>query len=377
MQNTAFTAPVNTLLHEEGDVMNRSVQSARSHIARRLTAGTVAATAVMLLGIAGPTAWGATPKDIRWGTGPVGSAGNKALVVLADVLNKAMPEYRISVLPTAGSVPTMKEYATGELDGTYTSDVALKELKADTGRFKGFAPNIKYPAIQSLWCYTLDVGLAIKASDRNSIKDWKDLSGKPVYTGPLPFDTRKHLENAMAAVGVHHIYRQVDLSTAGSQLDSGAIKAMSLYAAGGITPAPWIAEASLAVDWAALNPSAEEVAKLKAAGFPIVEVDPANFHKKDVYVKKVTLLPFYWGFDLGHTVSADEMYKILTVIEQHADELAKLDPSFKQISGGRMAAFQKEALESTWNLALIHPGLVKYMKARGVWDSKWDSNVAK
>jgi len=344
---------------------------------RKSAASCIATTAAILIAFAGSTAWGAAPKDIRWGTGPVGSAGNKALIALAQVLNKEMPEYRITVLPTAGAVPTMKEFATGELDGDYVSDVGLKELKADTGRFKGFAPNIKHPLIQSLWCYTLDVGLAIKSSDRDTIKSWEDLSGKPVYTGPLPFDTRKHLENAMAAIGVHHIYKQVDLSTAGSQLDSGAIKAMSLYAAGGVTPAPWIAEASLAVDWAALNPSAAEVARLKAAGFSVIEVDPANFHKKETYVQQVTLLPFYWGFDLGNVVSADEMYRILTVIERRADELATLDPSFRQISGGRMAAFQKQALESTWNLALIHPGLAKYMKARGVWDGKWDSNVAK
>jgi uncharacterized protein len=338
---------------------------------------TIAAIAVAsLLGCASAAAWSA-PKDIRWGTGPVGSSGGKALVALASVLNKAMPELRISVLPTPGAVTTVKGYATGEFDGYYGSDVALKELKADSGRFKGFRPNIKQPLIQSLWCYTLDVGLAIKASDRDSIKKWEDLSGKEVYTGPLPFDTRRQLENAMAAVGVHHIYKQVDLSTAGSQLNSGSIRGMSIYAAGGKTPPPWIAEATLAVDWAALNPSPDELDKLKAAGFGIVEVDPANFHKKELYVKKVTLLPFYWGFDLGHIVSADEMYKILTVIEAHADELAKLDPSFRQISGGQMAAFQKQALESTWNLVPIHPGLAKYMKARGVWDSKWDSNVAK
>ena len=55
-----------------------------------------------------------------------------------------------------------------------------------------------------------------------------------------------------------------------------------------------------------------------------------------------------------------------------ASALATLD----EISGGRMAAFEKQALESTWNLVPIHPGLAKYMKARGVWDSKWDSNVA-
>jgi TRAP transporter TAXI family solute receptor len=343
---------------------------------RGLAAGFFASSIVALTGLSGSAAW-AAPKDIRWGTGPVGSSGQKALVALANILNKAMPEYRITVMPTAGAVTTVKGFATGEFDGYYGSDVALKELKADVGRFKDFKSHVKHQPIQSLWCYTLDVGLAIKASDRGKIKKWEDLTGQPVYTGPLPFDTRKHLEDAMAAVGVRHIYKQVDLSTVGSQLNSGSIKGMTIYAAGGQTPPPWMAEASLAVDWAALNPSPDEVAKLKAKGFAVVQVDPANFHKKELYVKKVTLLPFYWGFDLGPVVSADDMYKMLTVIEQHADELGKLDSSFREIGGGKMAAFQKQALESTWNLVPIHPGLAKYLKAKGMWDSKWDSNVAK
>jgi TRAP transporter TAXI family solute receptor len=317
----------------------------------------------------------AAPKDIKWGTGPVGSSGHKALVVLADILNKAMPEFRISVLPYPGAVGTVKAFATGDINGYYGSDVALKEFKADDGRFKGFKANVKIQPVQSFWCYTLDVGLAIKATDMATIKSWHDLTGKEVYTGPLPFDTRKHLENAMHAIGVKHVYKQVDLSTAGSQLDAGSIKGMIIYAAGGKTPAPWISQASLAVDWAALNPTAEEAAQLKAKGFASEQVPAANFHK-NAHADKVTLLPFYWGFDLGADVSADEMYKMLTIIEQHADELAKLDPSFAQIGGGKMAEFQKRALESTADLVPIHPGLVKYLKAKKMWDSKWDSHIA-
>ena len=194
--------------------------------------------------------------------------------------------------------------------------------------------------------------------------------------GPLPFDTRKHLENALAALGVKHVYKQVDLSTAGSQLNSGSIEAMIIYAAGGKTPPPWISEASLSVDWAALNPSAEEIATLKSKGFAIAEVDPANFHKKEIYVKQVTLMPFYWGFDLGMNVSADAMFKMLNIVEKHADELAKLDPSFEQIGGGNMAKFQRQALETTADLVPIHPGLAKFLKTKGLWDSKWDSKVA-
>jgi len=328
-----------------------------------------------LLAAASGAAW--SQKDIRWGTGPVGSSGHKALVVLANVLNKAMPGYRITVLPMPGAVMTVKGFATGDLEGYYGSDVALKELKEDSGRFKGFKANLKHQPVQSLWCYTLDVGLAIKKSDAKTIRKWADLSGKPVYTGPLPFDTRKHLENAMAAVGAHHVYTQVDLSTAGSQLNSGAIKAMIIYAAGGETPAPWIAEASLAVDWTALNPSPDEVKKLQSAGFVLAEVDPKSFHRAEAGSRKVALLPFYWGFDLGLDVPDDDMVKMLSVIEQHADELAAADPSFKQISHGRLAAFQKQALQSTWSLVPIHPGLAKYLKSKGMWDSKWDANIAK
>ena len=356
--------------------MLKRVHPARALVARGLAAFVFAAFTVGLIGLTS-TAARSEPKDIKWGTGPVGSSGGKALIVLANILNKQMPEFRITVLPYPGAVGTVKGFATGELSGYYGSDVALKELSEDTGRFKGFKSHIKVQPLQSFWCYTLDVGLAIKASEREKIKNWEDLSGKNVYTGPLPFDTRLHLEQAMAAVGAKHVYKQVDLSTAGSQLNSGSIEAMIIYAAGGKTPAPWISEASLAVDWAALNPDAAELAKLKAAGFGVEEVDPASFHKKTDYVKKVTLLPFYWGFDLGLNVSTDEMYKMLTIIDKNSDELAKLDPSFKQIGGGQMAAFQKKALESTWKLVPIHPGLAKYLKEKGMWDSKWDSNVAK
>ena len=342
----------------------------------RVLAPAAVAAALLTLGAASVPAR-AAPKDIRWGTGPVGSSGHKALVVLANVLNREMPEFRITVLPTPGAVTTVKGFATGEYDGYYGSDVALKELASDSGRFKGFKANVKIQPVQSFWCYTLDVGLAIKASDAGTIKKWTDLSGKPVYTGPLPFDTRKHLENAMAAVGVHHNYTQVDLSTAGSQLNAGSIRAMIIYVAGGITPPPWLSEASLAVDWAVLNPSAQELATLKSKGFASLEVPASNFGSKNIHAKQATMMPFFWGFDLGMKVSTDEMYKMLNIIDKHADELAKGDPSFREIAGGKMAQFEKTALESTWKYVPIHPGLAKYLKAKGLWDSRWDSDLAK
>ena len=339
------------------------VFSKRALLARSLAAVQFAALTFGLIGSLSSTAW-AEPKDIKWGTGPVGSVGHKALVILADLLNKEMPDYRITVLPMPGAVMTVKGYATNQIDAFYGSDDSLREFAADSGRFKGFKASVQRQPVQSMWVFTLDVGLAIKASNADKIKKWSDLTGKKVFTGPLPFDTRLHLENALAAVGAKHTYTQVDLSNAGSQLNSGTIDAMIVYYTGGVVPAPWLTEASLSVDWAGLNPSPEEIATLKTKGFALEEVEASKISKNDIHVKKLTLSPFYWGFDIGMNMSTEDVYKMLTIIDKHADELAKLDGDFAQISGGKLAEFQTKALDQTWDLIPIHPGLAKFLEGK-------------
>ncbi len=328
-----------------------------------------------LVGMPVSAAWSqAQPKDIRWGTPPVGTTGHKAMVALANVLNKEMPQYRISVLPTAGAIATVKGFATGELEGFYGSDIAFHEPATDTNRFKGFKARVKYQPMQSFWSNTIEVSLAVHARNKDKIKKWGDLAGKRVFTGPLPFDVRAHIERALDGLGVKFTYVQVDLATVGSQLESGAIDAMLIYTGSESAPPPWLAEASLAADWAALNLSADEIATLTKKGLSHVEVSP-NVFKRNVHVDKVIELPFYYGFDVGQNVPADDVYKMLTIIEKHAAELAKTDPTFAQIAKD-MKGFQKRGVESSADLVPIHPGLAKWMREKGVWDAKWDSKIA-
>jgi TRAP-type uncharacterized transport system substrate-binding protein len=141
-------------------------------------------------------------KDIRWGTSAVGSSGHKALVVLADVLNREWTGYRVTVQPAPGAIITVKGYATGQFDGYYGADIAFYELANDTNRFKGFKSAMKRQPVQSFWAFTVEVGSAVRVADRNKYRSWKDLSGQPVFTGPLPWDTRAQLERAYAALGV-------------------------------------------------------------------------------------------------------------------------------------------------------------------------------
>lgn len=314
-------------------------------------------------------------KEIPWGTSAVGSAGHKALVVLADMLNKEMPKYRITVQPTPGAIVTVKGYATGQFEGYYGADIAFYEMANDIKRFKGFKKSMKREPVQSFWTFTVEMGMAVHARDKGKYKSWKDFTGKALFTGNPPWDTRAQLERIFEALGIKYNYRQVDLSAAGSLLESGRIDGFGLYSNGEAGVPPWITEASLATDWAAINPSADEIAKLRKAGFAIFEQTPKVF-KRDVHADKVILMPFYYGFHVGLEVPEDDVYQMLKIVEKNAQSLAKADASFSQIARG-MPEFQRRGVMAAVNLVPVHPGLAKYMREKGVWDSKWDSRIAK
>ena len=171
-------------------------------------------------------------KEIPWGTSAVGSSGHRALVALAEVLNREMPKYRVTVQPTPGAIVSVKGFATGKFEGYYGADIAFYELAKDIKRFKGFKANMKRQPLQSFWVYTVEMGTAIHVRDQGKIKSWRDLTDKVIFTGAPPWDTRAQLERAYEALGIKYKYRQVDLSAAGSLLQSGSLDGFALYSNG-------------------------------------------------------------------------------------------------------------------------------------------------
>ncbi|MCP5155588.1 MAG: TRAP transporter substrate-binding protein [Ectothiorhodospiraceae bacterium] len=312
--------------------------------------------------------------EIRWGTSRVGSSGHRALVNLAEVLKREMPNYQFTVQPTPGAIVSVKGYATGQMEGYYGSDVAFYELANGIKRFKGFKENMQREPVQSMWNFTVEVGLAIHARDREKIKSWSDLKGMRLFTGPRPWDTRAQMERALEALGIDFEYIEVDIGTAGSLLDAGRFAGMTVYANAESATAPWITEAGLAVDWAALNPSDDEKAKLEAAGFRMVNVKNSVF-KENIHADHIVLLPFYYGFHVGLEVPEEDVYKMLVAVEKNADALAQADKGFTQIKND-MVGMQRRGIESAVNLVRIHPGLARYMRERNAWNSAWDARVA-
>tara|TARA_R110000868_G_scaffold1301_3_gene10098 strand:- start:2439 stop:3458 length:1020 start_codon:yes stop_codon:yes gene_type:complete len=312
--------------------------------------------------------------DITWGTSAVGSSGHRALVNLSTVLNKEMKDYQVTVQPMPGAIVSVKSYAAGKTLGYYGADIAFFELANGTNRFKGFKDQMKRQPVQSFWAFTVEVGAAIHERDKDKIKSWSDLTDKQVFSGPLPWDTRAQLERGLAAVGTKHKYIEVDLSTAGSLMESGRLDGFIIYTNAEATTAPWITEAGLATNWVALNPTKEEEAKLKQAGLAVVDV-PASAFKRDIGSPSAKLLPFYYGFHVGMEIPEADVYRMLNIIEKNVDELVKLDKAFAQLKD--MKGMQRRGVESSIDLVPVHPGLAKWMKEKGVWDAKWDSRIAK
>jgi len=325
--------------------------------------------------ILGAAATSASAKEIRWGTSRVGSSGHRAVTNLANVMQGKLGDYNITVQPMPGAIFTVKSYASGKIEAYYGADIAFYEYANNIKRFKGFKAQAKRDPVQSFWAFTVEMGVGIHARDVGKINNWGDLGGKDFFTGPRPWDTRAQLERALEALNVNFNYKEVSTKTAGALLQSGSYQAFGVYTNAEATTAGWIQQASLQTDWASLNPSAAEVAKLKAAGFAVVQVPTKVFGKPKTHVEMATLLPFYYGLHLGMDVPAKDMYNILKTIEANVGALAQADKGFKQVEKD-MVGMQVKGVNSSVDLVKIHPGLAMYMKEKGVWQSKWDSRIA-
>lgn len=66
---------------------------------------------------------------------------------------------------------------------------------------------------------------------------------------------------------------------------------------------------------------------------------------------------------------------MLKVIEANVDELVKLDAAFAQLKD--MAKMQVRGVTASIEYVPVHPGLAKWMKEKGVWNSAWDDRIAK
>ena len=311
---------------------------------------------------------------IRWATSASGSAGHRSMLALSGLLNRHWQGHRIDVLPTAGAVASLRGYGTGLYDGFYGADISFHEVARDSGRLRGYSDASQRPILQTLWVYSMEVGLAVPANRAEQHPDWQSFQDQTLFTGPAAWDVRAQLDRTLSGLDIGYRYREVDLGLAASNLARGSLDGMIVYTAGERQPPAWLQEAQMATELHVVNPSEAERSALQAAGVNLVEL-PASLFRAGSEQRSIWLSPFLYGFHLGPEVSAEAVYQMLSLIEQHASALAQSDPVFNQLAED-MVGLQRRGIESTGSSGAIHPGLARFLKQRNAWEPAWDERIA-
>ncbi|MEJ2727001.1 MAG: immunogenic protein [Deltaproteobacteria bacterium] len=339
---------------------------------KKLKLGLVLGLVVLLVAVfalPGPAA-AADKKMWRWGTSNPGAYGYRVSAFLSDFLRRAMPDYDVTVYPYVSTTANIKSFLIGELESTYSAEPGLRKLYSFQKPFEGFEPNVKQMPVQSFWSYTMETHVLTLPENKDKFKSWPDLNGHKVYMTKAGYMNHINIFRAMRDIcGLNIEHVEVDMSKVADALRAGTIDATAAYTTARVSLAGWIKVLDVATPLQGVNPTQEEMDKLAAAGFKPVQINFKKAYTRDLGVSELWGVPFFFGYHHGLNFPAEGVYRALEAFEGNAGELAKLDPGFGPLAAD-VAAFQVEGIKSIPEVP-VHPGLAKYLKEKGMWDSSW------
>jgi TRAP-type uncharacterized transport system substrate-binding protein len=152
-------------------------------------------------------------------------------------------------------------------------------------------------------------------------------------------------------------------------LEQGSIVGSATYTTAGRSLAAYWKETEIRMDIKVVNPCPDEVAKLKAAGLAVAEVDPKQAFTKDVGPSKLMGVPILFGYNARSDASEDLVYKLVKAFYDKRDELVKIDPGFTPMAKD-FVGMQVQGINANPQIA-VHPGLAKFLKEHKAWNDTW------
>jgi TRAP-type uncharacterized transport system substrate-binding protein len=323
---------------------------------------------VSVFALPGPAV--AEKKMWRWGTSNPGAYGYRVSAFLSDFLRRGMPDYDVTVYPFASTTANIKSFLVGELESTYSAEPGLRKLYAFKKPFAGFEPNVKQMPVQSFWSYTMETHILTLPKNKDKFRTWADLNGKKIYMTKAGYMNHINIFRAMRDInGLDIKHVEVDMSKVADALRAGTIDATAAYTTALVSLASWIKVLDVASPLQGVNPTPEQIKKLTAAGFAPAKINMKKAYTKDLGVSELYGVPFFFGYHHGLNFPAEDIYRALKAFEAEAPALVKLDPGFGPLAAD-LAGFQVQGIRSIPEVP-VHPGLAKYLKEKGLWDSSW------
>ena len=308
-------------------------------------------------------------KSIRWATSSVDSYGYKVAAAMTKIVEEALgKEYTVTVQPYPSTTGAMKATMDGDGEIGYTADVGMTQLYEGTGGFKDYKPG-KGKLVHSWYAYPMESFMAVPASKASEYKCLKDLSGKPTFFTTAGFMNWLNFQRMYKVLGYDFKHVQIDAKTNSDALQGGTIAGSVAYTTAGRSLAPYWKETEVRIDVKVINPCPDEVAKLKAAGLAVVDVDPKAAFSKDVGVKQIQGVPILFAYNFRADMPEDVVYKIVSAFYKNREELAKSDPGFTPMAKD-FIGMQAQGINANPTIP-VHAGLAKFMKEHKAWDDKW------
>ena len=335
----------------------------------RTTTACAAFSLAILAGSALQPAAAQERKSIRWTTSQVGSYGYTIAASMVKIAETALGgEYTITVQPYTSPTVAMKAVMDGNGEIAYTADIGMGEFNERVGGFKDYKP--AKPEIAHTWyAYPMESMLAIAAKDADKFKCWKDFSGKPVFYTQAGFMNWLNWRRIYKALGYDFKHVQIDLKSNANSLQAGTIVGSATYTTAGRSLAAYWKETEIRMDIRVVNPCPDEVAKLKAAGLTIAEVDPKGAFTKDVGPSVLQGVPILFGYNARLDMPEDVVYKMVKAFHDKRDELVKIDPGFT-IMANDFVGMQVQGIDANPQTP-VHPGLAKFLKENNTWKDNW------
>ena len=307
-------------------------------------------------------------KSLRWATSAVGSYGYQIGALMTRMVEEALPGYTVIVQPYTSPTVAMKAVMDGNGEIAYTADIGMTEFQQRIGGFKDYKP--KMPEIAHTWyAYPMESLMAVAAKDADKFKCWRDFSGKPVFYTNAGFMSWLNWQRIYKALGYDFKHVQIDLKSNADALQAGSIVGSATYTtAGRSLPAYW-KETEIRMDIRVVNPCPDEVAKIKAAGLAVVEVDPKGAFSKSVGPATLMGVPILFAYNAGTNIPEDVVYKMVTAIYKNKDDLAKNEPGFIAMAKD-FVGMQAQGINANPDIP-VHPGLARFLKERKAWNNKW------
>jgi len=307
-------------------------------------------------------------KSLRWATSAVGSYGYQIGALMTRIVEEALPGYTVIVQPYTSPTVAMKAVMDGNGEIAYTADIGMTEFQQRIGGFKDYKP--KMPEIAHTWyAYPMESMMAIAAKDADKFKCWRDFSGKPVFYTNAGFMNWLNWQRIYKALGYDFKHVQIDLKSNADALQAGSIVGSATYTtAGRSLPAYW-KETEIRMDIRVVNPCPDEVAKIKAAGLPVVEVDPKGAFSKSVGPATLMGVGILFAYNAGTNIPEDVVYKMVAAFYKNKDDLAKSEPGFLAMAKD-FVGLQAQGISANPDIP-VHPGLARFLKEQKAWNAKW------